>query len=62
MKIISTLLLLGALLTGAYAQRPRSADPQPSTAPPAVKPAPKNRQCKNMRAECLATRRRCKAR
>jgi len=33
MKIISTLLLLGALLTGAYAQRPRSADPQPSTAP-----------------------------
>ena len=41
MKIISTLLLLGALLTGAYAQRPRSADPQPATAPPAVKPAPK---------------------
>src|SRR5262245_15072773 len=41
MKIISTLLLLGALLTGAYAQRPRSADPQPATKPPAVKPAPK---------------------
>ena len=41
MKIFSTLLLLGALLTGVFAQRPRSADPQPSTPPPAVKPAPK---------------------
>jgi hypothetical protein len=42
MKTISTLLLLGALLTGVLAQRPRSADPQPSTAQtPAVKPAPK---------------------
>ena len=30
MKIISALLLLGALLTGAYAQRPRSMDPQPA--------------------------------
>jgi len=41
MKIISTLLLLGALLTGAYAQRPRSMDPQPA---PATKPttAPKS--------------------
>ena len=42
MKIISALLLLGALFTGAYAQRPRSMDPQPQpaakTAP--VKPAP----------------------
>src|SRR6185369_15249622 len=41
MKIISTLLLLGALVTGAYAQRPRSADPQPAASMPAVKPAPK---------------------
>jgi hypothetical protein len=41
MKIISTLLLLGALLTGAYAQRPRSMDPQPEAkAPTAPKPAP----------------------
>jgi hypothetical protein len=30
MKIISTLLLLGVLLTGAFAQRPRSMDPQPA--------------------------------
>ena len=41
MRIVSTLLLLGALVTGAYAQRPRSADPQPSASMPAVKPAPK---------------------
>src|ERR1044072_560145 len=42
MKIISTLLLLGALLTGAYAQRPRSMeDPQPAAKPAnAPKPAP----------------------
>ncbi|HYV11330.1 MAG TPA: hypothetical protein VE980_10560 [Pyrinomonadaceae bacterium] len=41
MKIISTLLLLGALLTGAYAQRPRSMDPQPEAKPAtAPKPAP----------------------
>ncbi|HET6972858.1 MAG TPA: hypothetical protein VFH96_02475 [Pyrinomonadaceae bacterium] len=42
MKIISALLLLGALLTGAYAQRPRSMDPQPATTPATVarKPAP----------------------
>src|SRR5215470_14851973 len=43
MKIISTLLLLGALAMGVYAQRPRSADPdpQPAAKAPAVKPAPK---------------------
>ena len=41
MKLVSTLLLLGALFTGAYAQRPRSADTQPATPAPAVKPAPK---------------------
>ena len=41
MKIISALLLLGVLLTGAYAQRPRSMDPQPAAKPaPTVKPAP----------------------
>jgi hypothetical protein len=42
MKIISAVLLLGALLTGAYAQRPRSMDPQPQPAAkaPAAKPAP----------------------
>jgi hypothetical protein len=41
MKIVSTLLLLGALATGVYAQRPRSADTQPSAPAPNVKPAPK---------------------
>jgi hypothetical protein len=42
MKFISTLLLLGALFVGAYAQRPRSMEPQPQPAAqaPAVKPAP----------------------
>ena len=45
MKIISTLLLLGALLTGAYAQRPRAADRQPA-AKAAVKPAPKTVKAK----------------
>src|SRR6185503_19926665 len=42
MKFISALLLLGALFTGAYAQRPRSMDPQPQPAAQtaAVKPAP----------------------
>jgi hypothetical protein len=43
MKIISALLVVGALFAGAYAQRPRSMDPQPQpvTKAPAVKPAPK---------------------
>ncbi len=40
MKIIFALLLLGLLLTGAFAQRPRSMDPQPAAQAPAVKPAP----------------------
>ena len=40
MKIIFALLLLGALLTGVYAQRPRAMDPQPSAQPSAAKPAP----------------------
>ena len=49
MKMISALLLLGVLLTGAYAQRPRSMDPQPApaqTKAPPVKPAPKTAQVK----------------
>src|ERR1044072_7215812 len=46
MKIISALLLLGALFTGAYAQRPRSMDPQPAATAPAVKPAPKTVKAK----------------
>jgi hypothetical protein len=48
MKIISALLLLGALFTGAYAQRPRSMDPQPQPVAqtPAVKPAPKTVKAK----------------
>src|ERR1044071_8954024 len=40
MKIISALLLMGVLLTGAYAQRPRSMDPQPQPAKPATAPKP----------------------
>ena len=46
MKMISALLLLGALLTGAYAQRPRSMDPQPAAKAPAAKPAPKTVKAK----------------
>jgi hypothetical protein len=48
MKIISAMLLLGVLLTGAYAQRPRAMDPQPAPAAqaPAVKPAPKTVKAK----------------
>jgi hypothetical protein len=47
MKTLSTLLLLGALLTSAYAQRPRSMDPQqPATPKPAAKPAPKTVKAK----------------
>jgi hypothetical protein len=39
MRIIFTLLLIGALLTGAFAQRPRTADQEPAKTP-APKPAP----------------------
>src|SRR6185295_6823005 len=48
MKIVSAVLLLGALFTGAYAQRPRSMDPQPDPAAKtaAVKPAPKTVKAK----------------
>ena len=45
MKTISTLLLLGALLTGVFAQRPRTADPQ-TPAKTAVKPSPKTVKAK----------------
>ena len=45
MKTISALLLLAALLTGAFAQRPRSMDQQPAPKP-AVKPAPKSVKAK----------------
>lgn len=42
MRIVFTLLLIGALLTGAFAQRPRTAEPEPadkttSTSAPAPK-------------------------
>ena len=45
MRIIFTLLLLGALLTGAFAQRPRTAEPEPQKTP-AAKPAPKTVKAK----------------
>jgi hypothetical protein len=49
MKTICTLLLLGALLTGVLAQRPRAIDPEPQTKTPATtstKPAPKTVKAK----------------
>ena len=49
MRIISTLLLLGALLTGVFAQRPRSMDPGPAaktTTTTPTKPAPKSMKAK----------------
>ena len=49
MKFISALFLLGALFTGAYAQRPRSMDPQPqpaATTAPATKRAPRTGKAK----------------
>ena len=49
MKILSAVLLLGVLLTGAFAQRPRAMDPQPTPTPaptPAMKPAPKTVKAK----------------
>ena len=45
MRIIFSLLLIGALLTGAFAQRPRTAEPEPAkTNAPA--PAPKTVKAK----------------
>jgi hypothetical protein len=46
MKFISAVLLLGALLTGAYAQRPRAMDPQPAAQTAATKPAPRSVKAK----------------
>lgn len=43
MRIIFSLLLIGALLTGAFAQRPRTAEPEPAKAPA---PAPKTVKAK----------------
>lgn len=45
MRIIFTLLLLGALSTGAFAQRPRTTESEPAKAPPA-KQAPKTVKAK----------------
>lgn len=45
MRIISTLLLMGALLTGAFAQRPRTTEPEPAK-PNAPAPAPKTVKAK----------------
>ena len=46
MKIIFTLLLLGVLATGAFAQRPRSLDPEPQAKTPAPAPAPRTVKAK----------------
>ena len=48
MRTISALILIGALLTGVFAQRPRSMDqePAPKTAGPAPAPAPKTVKAK----------------
>ena len=46
MRTISTLLLLGALLTGAFAQRPRTLDPAEQQKAPAPPPAPKTVKAK----------------
>ena len=46
MKTISTLLLLGVLATGAFAQRPRTMDPEPQAKTPAPAPAPRTVKAK----------------
>jgi hypothetical protein len=47
MRIIFSLLLMGALLTGALAQRPRTMDPEVAKTPvPAPAPAPKTVKAK----------------
>ena len=51
MRIISTLVLLGVLAIGAFAQRPRSLDPEPATKPATTststaRPAPKSMKAK----------------
>ena len=45
MRTISTLILLGLLLTGAFAQRPRAMDPEPAQAQTPA-PAPKSVKAK----------------
>lgn len=45
MRILSSLLLIGALLTGTFAQRPRTMEPEPAKTP-APKPAPKTVKAK----------------
>lgn len=46
MKTISTLLLFGVLATGAFAQRPRTMDPEPQAKTQAPAPAPAPRTVK----------------
>ena len=46
MRTIFALLLLGALLTGAFAQRPRSMEPAQQAKAPAPAPAPKTVKAK----------------
>ena len=46
MRTISTLLLLGVLVAGAFAQRPRTMDPEPQAKTPAPAPAPKTVKAK----------------
>ena len=45
MRIIFSLLLIGALLTGVFAQRPRTMEPEPAKTP-APAPAPKSVKAK----------------
>jgi hypothetical protein len=46
MRIVSTLLLIGVLLTGAFAQRPRTADPEPAAKTTRSTAAPKTVKAK----------------
>ena len=46
MRLISTLLLLGALLTGAFAQHPRTVEPDAQAKAPKPAPAPKTVKAK----------------
>jgi hypothetical protein len=46
MKTISTLLLIGVLLTGASAQRPRTMEAEPAEKAPPPAPAPKTMKAK----------------
>ena len=48
MKTISTLLLIGVLITGVFAQRPRTMEPEPAakTQTPKPRPAPKTMKAK----------------